>query len=447
MTENVVDKLFRIMGHRHKEADGAQAKTANRTPKRQTPRSPKPTFEANQVVFETKISQLIAAQNTISAGNVELLNLQKIEEKLGQNLSDHKEAVETIIQEAIARRLSPMDIFTNYADFRYVIVFTSIDKKKARLKTALIAEEIAQRLLGKTDTEGVISIKTMSVKEDGKATYEDIPSVQEMVSDFEDSDADEGAETLSDGERIAEGIDFVFQPVWNAKRDVISTYACVPVMPAAIGTPVPHDPRKMSKADHDILAFIDIAVAKKAIQEQLALLEHGTSAIISMPVHFETLGSRAHRHTYFELLKDVPEQASDRLIFEIHGLPTGIPDSRLAEIIGPLRSKSRAVLAGFGINSRRFDGYHAAGLHAVGFDLHDVILPERKIVKQMDAFVEAANRQKLKTFVHHIRSLSLNTSAIASGVDYLDGSTLSDATDTITGIEPLTLVDLYSRKL
>ena len=104
-------------------------------------------------------------------------------------------------------------------------------------------------------------------------------------------------------------------------------------------------------------------------------------------------------------------------------------------------------MAGFPIESRKFDGYHAAGLHAVGFDLHDIILSERKIVKQMDEFVEAANKHQLKTFVHHIRSLSLNTSAMATGVDYLDGSTLSDATDTINGIEPLSLVDLYSRKL
>lgn len=400
----------------------------------------------NQDEFKTHLEAIMSRHPTVTTGRVQLVNLEKIRDRLGDKWEQRLQIAHKIADDVIARHLNSDDIFSSYGDLGYVIVFANLDKQQAQLKSVLIAKEIAMKMLGNDGHSGFIEVSTLAAKADGQVSFEKLPSISELVKELE-KPQESGITAFEEmGEHLphmSEDIQFIFRPIWYVKHHVISTFLCIPVRGISEGSYVSSYSVLDAPKDSTQIFELDVLTAMTVNKELVRAHNEQKTALFAIPVHFETLANHNRRSAYFEKCHAALKQAEDKIIFEVVGLPDGIPGSRVVDIISPLKPISRSVLARFSIDHQNFMGYHAAGIHAVGIDLFETDESEKKLIKHMGNFVEAANKSALKTYVHGVRSLSLNTAAVTSGFDYIDGYVLTSASESTEGAYFLGIEDLY----
>ena len=178
---------------------------------------------------------------------------------------------------------------------------------------------------------------------------------------------------------------------------------------------------------------VDIFTLKKVANELVHLDERNEKSLLGIPVHFETLADTRRRTEFFKVCAAKTRDSRHRVVFEIVGLPEGIPQVRLSEFVALLLPYCRSVIARFLPEHRNFQGFRTSGLHAVGVDVYSSMRREATLMQDLDDFVKAANDQALKTYIVGVRTISLYTSALASGFDYAAGHALTSVAEAAGG--------------
>ena len=88
---------------------------------------------------------------------------------------------------------------------------------------------------------------------------------------------------------------------------------------------------------------------------------------------------------------------------------------------------SHSICARVPLDREDFHNYQYSGIAAVGVDAYPLDQDQEQLAFQLSDFVERANAQSLKTYVHGIRSLSLSTFVSCSGFDSVGGHALTNA--------------------
>jgi len=399
--------------------------------------------------FEKRLNGILERFTTVSAGHVQLLDYENIVKRLGDYYEKRKDHVRHIVANSIERRLAPHDVYTKYGESSYVIVFAKLSEKEAQLKILLMAEEISARLLGKTGTKNVVQVKTAVAKRNGKIMFKKTPTIETLTREFEKAlptakAEPEALKEIREEADVLKDIQFIFRPMWFVKSRFISTFFCIPIVSVSKKTFMSGYSFLSVETDSEIIFNLDLATLHKA-GEELEIMSAGNKmALLAMPVHFETLARKNRRMEYVGKCEEILSKFKDKVVFEIVGLPEGVPDTRLSEFFSALNPYCRSVLARFDLEHVNFLGYHAAGIHAVGMDIFDSHLSEKEIMERLDKFVEAANKSSLKTYVHGVKTISLNTAVISMGFDYVDGYAVTSAAESVNSAYKLEMKDIYA---
>lgn len=245
---------------------------------------------------------------------------------------------------------------------------------------------------------------------------------------------------------MASGVHFIFRPLWFVKKRVISNYFCIPVVTKAeggfdSGYDVLRDPRAPEQ-----IRELDILTLNRVARELSLLEKQKLPSLLCLPVHFETLATQRHRIEYANICASVLGRGKPRVVFELVGLPDGIPQSRIQGLAQTVKPFARTVMARFDLSHRTFAAYNAAGLSTVGADIYGDHRAEKVLMKEMDDFVEAASKNGLHTYIHGVHSLSLNTAAICSGFDYVDGYAITSVEEGAKDIRFFDINTPYDQK-
>ncbi|OHC76199.1 MAG: hypothetical protein A3G18_04810 [Rhodospirillales bacterium RIFCSPLOWO2_12_FULL_58_28] len=420
------------------------------------PFSKKPQVDAggDHGAFLDSLNKALSGNPTVSTGRVHLIGMEKIKDMLGDDWERLKNKAHHIVRSAIEERLGPQDVCTLYEDLSYLVVFAALSKEEAQLKCSMIAQEITGRLIGRQTASNFTDVSTLALKEDGKVYFEKLPSIgrlaeqlkKEVVKTKRENAAPAPPKPKAGGKK--EDIDWsrirlVFRPLWYVRHEMVTTFLSVPVMETGNGAFVYGYDLLRDPCDPEGIARLDSHVLHIASKELKRIAMEGKKALLSVPVHFETLASGQRKLDFINLCNGLLAGHDDRMVFELVELPDGIPQSRIVELVSALRAHARAVTARFSLDHRNFMAYRIAGLHAAGTDIFSDKRKEADIMREMNGFVEAANNQNLKTYIHGVRTLSMKTAAIASGFDYIDGYALTSVADAPDGAYSLGLEQSY----
>ncbi len=392
--------------------------------------------------FIDRLQDALASSPTVSAGRVHLIGLEKIKSMLGSDWERLKDKAHRIVRTILEERLSPRDVFTLYEDLSYLVVFADLKCDAAHLKCSLIAREICVRLLGSGAAARLIDVGALAAKEDGKIHFKDVPSIDVLAGRLAEVSApvvvEDGPEAMS----LAD-VRVIFRPLWLAQGEVISTFLGIPVAERKYGVyensyDVLYDPQ-----DARAIFELDAHVLRCVARELRRLASERKNALVSAPVHFQTMACVKRRVAYIELCGRLVGDHCDHMLYELMELPEGVPQARIVELVSALRPYGRAVMAKFDLDHDNFDAYRAAGLHAVGADIYSERGDEAELMARMDRFAELASRNRLKTYIHGVRTSSVMTAAIASGFNYIDGYALTSVADEPVGVYSLALEDSY----
>ena len=396
--------------------------------------------------FEARLDKTLSARRRQLDGRLYLLSFAPLREHLGDRWAVAEERIHALIGRVLDRRLVEHDLYIRYGEDAYLIVFTVLGTKEAQLKCTRIAEDVLKRLVGTESVARLIDISSVHPNDEGGLEMRRIPPAEALVGDVvrmldslptappsgdgaRESSAASGDASGEDKDACRTETDFIFRPLLTVRTKIVSTFLCFPVRPRAeggfsSGYGILPDPN-----DADQIRDLDLLTLKRVAAEMPRMTIRNARSLLGIPVHWRTLSGAKSRTDYAGHCARYLMGRENQIVFELIGLPSGIPHARLTELHALLRPHSRAVIARVPLNHSDFSGFKAAGVHAVGIDIYNSTAREKSKMTEMDEFIRRAKGVQLKTYVHGIRTISLYTAAVCSGFDYLAGYALTSVSE------------------
>jgi len=321
--------------------------------------------------------------------------------------------------------------------------------------------------LGGIQDANDISIVSVGESAVGGIMFDD-KTVIEMVSDLitdnaEDKEWSSGEQSGSHDKRIEEnepgvepqghakpaqcpiGTTFVYKPIWDVRRKVLSTYHCVPKWTDSSETPV---------FGYDIISGINPEEAYpdldlltlEAVRQALNDL-HGRERRVLMvsPVHYRTLVRNDSFEKFRIYCQSMTESLTRDLIFELVGVPDVISDRRVIELVSALKGIGRSVVVPASLNRTRFEELSIRGFDTVSTDIGEFAGNESEAMQVMDAFLTGSSQAGMRTVAHGLETLTLATYAVAAGFDFVEGRAVHDIVENPEHVFRFQTQDLFAK--
>ncbi len=136
--------------------------------------------------FEQRLRDFASQRDSsdgLVAGKVHLINIDKIRERMGKRWPRLADRIHGQIKTQLKTRLTRHDFFTQVNADTYVIVFGDCSEVEARLKVALLSEQILEKLFGEAEARDleVLGVETLVTKADGSVASEALDSTAYLV--------------------------------------------------------------------------------------------------------------------------------------------------------------------------------------------------------------------------------------------------------------------------
>jgi hypothetical protein len=401
------------------------------------------------------LKRCIASTGEARVGRIQLIGLSKFREAFGADWARMEEKAKAVAAAAIERRLAKGDIYTQYGEEDYIILFASLTECEAQVKSALIAREISNRLIGACADSSLVEVKTAVAVVGPELKFEDVdpdPLLKDVLRraaapvdpPLEPPAAASTETDQPSGDPLARlSLAFVYRPIWFVKRKIISSYVCVPARAERSGN-IAYGYSVLPGGDKSgLVGDLDCATLQRIAGDLDKRAGHESTPILCTAVHFETLARTATRTRFFEICGTIPAPLRQRIIFELVGVPTDIAPSRLYQISTLLRAACRAVLLRVPLDFRDFARVRGQPFHALCADLSGDSQSEAEKIREMEQFAERVRRRGFRTYTHGLRSVGLTVAAVYAGFDYIDGDTVTSLNEGPAQIHTFELEDVF----
>jgi hypothetical protein len=236
---------------------------------------------------------------------------------------------------------------------------------------------------------------------------------------------------------------FGYRPIWDSARNAIAAYLCVAEVPISDVAAV-HGEAELALSD-DIaeMARLDAALQQRVLSDLGVLTAAKRRLMITLPVHFDSLGQAAWRRKYLADLAQLEADGRRLVMVEIVGVPPGVLQSRLLDLIAPFRALCRGIILRLSADMKEFVQIRGCGAAALACDLTGRPDGEKALDQQMNRFVRLAERASLPSYLHGAQTISLVMAALGAGFHYIDGSALAKLVDHPQHAVEFRLRDLY----
>lgn len=437
------------------------------------------------VAFARSVRVFFKNHGAVSAGAIHFFNLDKVRQILvaqgrWERLSDR---VQAVCQQMLEKRLDRSDLFHCLPGPIYVIVFAHLNPSAAKLKCEIIAEEIRCRLIGcdpqfegvkvgvseidlqekddtltvtalKIEADRIIAIAGGAAASAARADtlnwmFEDQqPRSQEGPWIIDDTRPSNSAKSMNEwyyaeGQDLPKNLSFAYLPLWHVQQRAIGSFLCVPALAVAGSEPQLGD-TLFRTAPPELLCELDIAAFKKVTEDLVVMLDSGKQAILSLPIHFETLARSTLRRRYLSQCGDMASGIKRYLGVEILDFPQEAPAGRISQILNFMRPFSSRFSIRTDLAQTRFEAFKAANIQSAGVALGREDAPESEIIPWLNAFTRAAGHVGVQTYAIDLRTRSMTAAALGAGVNYLSGDMIGSTSDFPNAAYRFDLADIYA---
>jgi hypothetical protein len=154
---------------------------------------------ADSPEFAERLRALFRERRALVAGGVHVIGLQQVRAHFGDKWPAMREKVQSIARRAIEHHLAETDLFTGFGESAFVIVFAGLTAEAARVKCALIADEIARRVFGTEARPDIVEVATSVIKPEGEVVVDRV-NLAEMLKDLVSGHGSEVHEVATGGE-------------------------------------------------------------------------------------------------------------------------------------------------------------------------------------------------------------------------------------------------------
>lgn len=399
--------------------------------------------------LENLCNQLFRRKDLITSGKLSFIGLAQIKKRMGRQWNGLCKIVYATAEEVIGQYTGPGDIFIRYKDDTYILIFARSTPEESRLKGTLIAQEIRRRLfeMDEADLRDLEIRQTVGEIRTDKLMDLSFPDMMDaMDSLFDDRERRSGDSekqlppaiktveveathckpqaTLQSGYTACP--ECAWLPLWDTRQGALTAYLCL-----AQGSFDAHKKLYEGKSAAE-KAALDMAMIRNAAAELKRMEDHGRKFYLICPVQHETVYSFESYEPCKALLSRIPQERRAFLMILVMNMEDGLPSTQACWFAKPLRSLCPQILAEIPLRRDiNFHYLHNSGVNVAGVRLNaENSMPEQDVIALLNGFSIKAKSLKIpRTFVLGVNSLSLTTSAVCAGFDYLGGPAIHEAID------------------
>jgi len=497
-TEKIRDSLKRFLWFNSEKSSGPPVSPSPAPPAQTSgPRD-------GQDDFARQLGPILARRDVVAAGRLQLINLARISDRIGGRWTDVADKVHIVVERILQRRLANTDLYRRYGEHTYILVFGELAKEEAEIKSALIAKEISEKLLGanaESGEDGVL-VQTVVADVNGKLAVEEVDALN-IIARLLEQAAQAGAagrpaetgpqasgarsETDNPGpmatgvawrsspgkgskggvfeaaarrqdpawqapapyrsrpRSLRDEVDFVYRPIWDVRRSALLSFLVIPVPKDAMPEPLTGGEIFWPNPEPWLVSELDVLTLECARRTIDALFRKGRRLVLSCGIHFETLISPASRKTYLGICASLAEAWRPYIQFEIKGVGQDTPNSALADAVSRIRPFGRSVFLHLPFDCGSLAFVEDCGVQAVGIDNGNSSIGEAEKMAQHTFLAVLAKAKRFKSFAYGIDSLSMATSAVCAGFDFVSGQAICSVERTVMNAYRFNPSDLFMK--
>jgi hypothetical protein len=430
-------------------------------------RQPKKEEREQFVSVKARILDILNSQPLISAGRVQMIGLETVKRRLGDQWEGHRDAIHSSLSTIMRRKLSASDVFFRHEEDDYVIVFATLGHDAAKLVCVSIMQELNALLLGDEDTRS-ITIRTAVGVVDGRLLLEekgigevlagltavDPDCMLEWDQDLELQDPESTSTTVSstplgwepmtsrkaDGRSkesqawipineaaLDEGVlpdqfELIYRPMWSPVHEITSTFTA-----NYVGT---DDEGVLRNAysfvrSAKLIRALDVNVLQKAADVASTLFAENQRFVLAIPHHYESVTNWTRLYEYVDRWKAIPVDVQNYVILSCDDYPPGVPASKLLMIGHALKPLGRGLAATVAWSTRDLAPYVDAGFTALALFV-PTDLPIAVIQARIEEFAETGRRRGFQTLVLNVHDIRLGEIVRQAGIDFVMGRLIGD---------------------
>jgi hypothetical protein len=421
------------------------------------------------MLYKSPILMAAASPALLAKGCVNVLEISALKEYAGERWPRICEGVYARLETLLRAKLGQNDLFVRISDVAYLITMPTTDPDDVNAICLRVSFDLHVSFLGQCNLDQM-QVSTVSNGDDDTLVLHRLPPARvislaeragiaiqpQAQPDKSGSAADliECSVPSSSGKNLrtsgvlsnamaalpegAVKVEHVFTQIWSVLSRAITTYACEP---KTIFVPPRIDPVPFKLLQPKERIEVEIAAFKMGADQLTKAYATDSRFLLAVPISFDVLGSPAGRMECLSLCHSLSYAIRPFLIFTIYGIPPGVGQTRLANLVNTLRPFARSISATISPDSRSYQAFHAyegIGLHAVGFNLRE-FSPQSPFTQHDAEQLSRFSRQfNFGSFLFNVESKAILKFALDAQIQSLSGSVIAPACGEPQGVWRLT---------
>ncbi|MEJ1969519.1 MAG: hypothetical protein WDN03_12935 [Rhizomicrobium sp.] len=359
--------------------------------------------------------------------SVHIIDLSPARAAAGPLWNELSEAVCGKFEAIIHARMTPDCYFEKLDETRYLAVTPHLQGDSGTVFVIRLAREFEAALYGTcaldrvqieiAEPDGAENIKGQPIRAEILARLADKAQSEELHSSEgrrRSKRVPAGESATAPPERIrrsAVSVTHRFEPIWDVRHQVISTYLCVPE--AIFCEDAPSEMLRMKDLTLRERITVELACLKRGVGQLSKLQKDGERFLLGIPLSFETLCAPVGRTEFVLTCRGLPGTYRQYLMFLLTDVPLGVTQSRLADLAMTLRPFGH-IVAGVASGCRNFNAYFGSGISGIFLDASKETNAPTKIGDDITRLGNASRMSYLPAMILNVedtRTLGLATAA------------------------------------
>jgi len=331
--------------------------------------------------------------------SLQVFDLARLRRRFGTRWPALRSRATQLIEAGLLRELADEELLVDAGGDLVFAIRAASDRRVVARHGELLAAEVTARLCGTIPAGAIVRVLTQAFDPTvgliGAGPEEMAAALERQVRGMEDGDA----------AVIAPSASLVpprFEPVLHLRKHLVSAYRLTPSSPDA--------------ADDDWA----IMVAESCLREAA----DARAPALIVPVRYATLAETRAREDHLRHCRRLPPASRRRLVHEVLGLPAGLPQARVRELLAYLRPLCLALIVRLPDPSSDLD--HLAHSGVRGASLAAGMAGEGG-PSSLAVFAGRARIAGLRSLLVEILDRPQCLSALRAGLDHLSGEALLPA--------------------
>lgn len=383
----------------------------------------------------------IANPQLLEQGLVNIVGIAPVREKLADRWERSRDNIYERIEKQLGRQLGAADYQIRISETEYLLSLPGDTCQSAQLRCMRILQELLELFLGQFTLEQ-IDIRAVTKRHGDQLVAEavDIAALHSAATTGATAPQPAAApigqpvkvapklsiDPIRVGNRTLH-LDFEFRPLWDLRHDAISSFSLNAIPETDQSRSLGEARADRSQLTPEELTAIDLASVKHGLETLTYLFQKQNRFILHLPCSYETLASSRARPQFLDAIKSFAPELRRYIAFELHDLPSGVPQSRLSALVTMLNPFGRGVIATIRAQRAGSMSLRGCGLLGTAVELEPAGLPESEIFVRIGNFRERAHMTGDQMLAYGVNTRSLVMACWSMGLTHVSGDAIAPA--------------------